>query len=147
MNDIQCVPMSYTHIEHVYEISCLSFQAPWSKESVFDELVNPMARYIIAVKEDKVIGFGGMWVILDEAHITNIAVHPEYRQCGIGIKIITELTKLCENEKITAMTLEVRKSNIKAQKLYEKFDFKVEGIRKGYYQDNKEDCLIMWKKF
>ncbi|ARC86762.1 ribosomal-protein-alanine acetyltransferase [Clostridium argentinense CDC 2741] len=130
----------------VQEISSLSFPIPWSLESIEKELTNKFARYVTLKNNDKVIGFGGMWVIFEEAHITNIALHPEYREMGYSHIILDSLESICKKEGVTAMTLEVRASNIAAQKLYEHHGFKVEGIRKGYYEDNKEDGLIMWKR-
>ena len=80
MTSVQCVPMDITHLDSVYSISCNSFHVPWSQASIMEELINPAARYVVAISEGKVIGFGGMWIILDEAHITNIAVASEYRK-------------------------------------------------------------------
>ena len=87
-----------------------------------------------------------MWKVLNEGHITNVAVHPEFRHQGIGDQLVSELLSLCEKENIDLVTLEVRKSNQNAIKLYEKHGFVAEGIRKAYYQDNKEDAIIMWKR-
>ncbi len=145
MNSINCTPMREIHIEAVHQIDILSFHTPWSEQSMLAELSNPSARYLVALKEDKVVGFGGMWFVLDEAQITNIAIHPDYRNLGIGSILLENLIKLSLKENINSITLEVRKSNINAQKLYTKFNFTVEGERKGFYLDNKEDCLIMWK--
>jgi len=145
MNNISCTPMSEIHIAAVHEIDILSFHTPWSEESMKNELSNSSARYFVALKEDEVVGFGGMWLVLDEAQITNIAIHPDYRNLGIGSILLENLIKLSLEENINSITLEVRKSNINAQKLYTKFNFAVEGERKGFYLDNKEDCLIMWK--
>lgn len=110
------------------------------------ELLNNFARYLVIKQEDKVIGYGGMWIILDEGHITNIAIHPDFRGIGAGNLILTALIDLCKAEGITALTLEVRASNTIAQNLYYKFGFELEGIRKGYYADNHEDALILWKR-
>ena len=92
------------------------------------------------------MGYAGMWIILDEGHITNIAVDPTYRRQGIGQGLLDELTKLAVERGAIAMTLEVRVSNAEAQSLYTKLGFVPRGIRKGYYQDNKEDALIMWRE-
>jgi len=99
----------------------------------------------VAVKDNLVVGYGGVWLILDEGHITNIAVHPEYRGIGVGNAILEALIEICKIEQITSMTLEVRKSNTIAQNLYKKYGFLEEGIRKNYYTDTKEDGVIMWK--
>ena len=146
MNKIECVPFNNDHILEVYEIESLSFNSPWSINALMDELVNSAARYVVAIKDKKVIGFGGMWLILDEAHITNIAVHPDYRNLKVGSLILESLIHAGEKQGTLAMTLEVRVSNINAQKLYSKYNFIVDGRRKAFYQDNKEDCLIMWRR-
>jgi len=87
-----------------------------------------------------------MWKVLDEAHITNIAVHPEFRRNNIGYLLLESLIQLARRECVQSMTLEVRKNNIIAQGLYKKYGFKEVGVRKGYYSDNDEDAIIMWKK-
>ena len=81
---------------------------------------------------------------MDEGHITNVAVHSDYRGQKIGDKLIKALVKICKDNNIISMTLEVRVSNIVAQNLYKKYGFKLAGIRKEYYSDNKEDAMIMW---
>ena len=146
MNKIECVPLTKDHILEVFEIECLSFSSPWSINALKDELLNSAARYVVAIKDEKVLGFGGMWLILDEAHITNIAVHPEYRNLKLGSLILESLIGVGEKEGTLAMTLEVRVSNINAQKLYSKYNFISKGRRKAFYPDNKEDCLIMWRR-
>jgi len=146
MSKIECVPLNKDHILQVYEIECLSFYSPWSINSLMDELLSPIARYVVAIKDKKVLGFGGMWLILDEAHITNIAVHPEFRNLKVGSLILESLITDSKKEGASSMTLEVRVSNINAQKLYSKYNFVTSGTRKAFYQDNKEDCLIMWRR-
>lgn len=146
MNNVEIFPIEDKYIEGIVNISMLSFPVSWSKTSVEEELDNKFARYVVAVKDNIVVGFGGMWVIIDEGHITNIAVHPEYRRLGIGSMLLEALIDICKLEGCLAMTLEVRKSNFKAQSLYSKYGFLQEGIRKGYYENNKEDAIIMWKR-
>ncbi|KAJ48829.1 ribosomal-protein-alanine N-acetyltransferase [Clostridium tetanomorphum] len=145
MNDINIVKASIEHIDDIFKISSLSFPVSWSKDSIEKEIkFNSNANYLVAIKNNVIIGFGGLWIILDEAHITNIAVHPEYRGIGIGSMLLYALIALCKNKSVEHMTLEVRKSNIAAQNLYKKFNFIEEGMRKKYYSDNGEDALIMW---
>lgn len=146
MDNLYIELMNDKTTKYVQEISSLSFPIPWSLQSIEKELTNKFARYVTLKLLDKVIGFGGMWVIFEEAHITNIAIHPDYRQMGYSHIILDSLESMCKSEGVTAMTLEVRASNIAAQKLYEHHGFKVEGVRKGYYEDNREDGLIMWKR-
>ncbi|NLM35462.1 MAG: ribosomal protein S18-alanine N-acetyltransferase [Clostridiales bacterium] len=146
MSRVEIVPIEDKYIEGILNVSMLSFPITWSKDSFERELTNKYARYMVAVKDDVVVGFAGMWIIIDEAHITNIAVHPEYRGFGIGNMLMDSLLSICKLENVTAITLEVRVSNQRAINLYKKFGFVEEGIRKEYYEDNKEDALIMWKR-
>lgn len=146
MSRVEIVPIEDKYIEAILNVSMLSFPITWSKDSFERELTNKYARYMVAVKDDVVVGFAGMWIIIDEAHITNIAVHPEYRGFGIGNMLMDSLLSICKLENVTAITLEVRVSNQRAINLYKKFGFVEEGIRKEYYEDNKEDALIMWKR-
>ena len=146
MNDIDILSLKLEHIDSVLIIDALCFPTPWSRESFQKEVEsNKFARYIIAKKGNVIIGYAGMWLILDEGHITNIAVHPEYRGIGTGKLLLEALIEICKIESINSLTLEVRKSNIVAQNLYKKYDFVEEGVRKEYYGDNKEDAIIMWK--
>jgi [ribosomal protein S18]-alanine N-acetyltransferase len=146
MNDVTICTLKDKYIDGILTISLLSFPITWSKDSFEKELANKFARYMVAVKDDTAVGYGGMWIIVDEAHITNIAVHPEFRGSGIASMLLEALIDACKLEGVTAMTLEVRKSNLVAQNLYSKYGFQLEGVRKGYYEDNKEDALIMWKR-
>lgn len=146
MDNIEIVTLTSEHINSILKIDALSFSTPWSRESFQNEIENnKFARYVVAKRDEMVIGYAGMWIILDEGHITNIAVHPEYRGIGAGSKLLDALIKICKIESVKSMTLEVRKSNTIAQSLYTKYGFIEEGIRKEYYADNKEDAIIMWK--
>ncbi|MBV7271708.1 ribosomal protein S18-alanine N-acetyltransferase [Clostridium thailandense] len=146
MNDIDIICLKSEHIDSVITIDTLCFAIPWSRESFQKEVdSNKFARYIVAKKNNIIIGYAGMWLILDEGHITNIAVHPEYRGIGAGNLLLEGLIEICKSESINSLTLEVRKSNIVAQNLYKKYGFVEEGLRKEYYGDNKEDAIIMWK--
>ena len=139
--------MSFGDIDQVCEIENLSFAIPWSRESFESELSqNNLARYIVAKVNGKVVAYGGMWIILDEGHITNIAVHPDYRGQKIGEKLVEALLREAKESNAERITLEVRASNDAARKLYQKQGFTDGGIRKGYYGDNREDAIIMWKK-
>ncbi len=117
----------------------------WSKESFYNELNNELARYYSAF-DDKgnLVGYAGCWQIIDEVHITNIAADKDYRRQKIGEQLLRRIIDDCYKNMAKYITLEVRVSNIPAINLYEKFGFKSFGVRKGYYQDNNEDELIMW---
>ena len=136
--------MNKDHADAVTEISNLSFSDPWKKDSYIKEVQNPVALYLVALSDNEVVGFIGTWNVLDESHITNVAVHPDFRKLKIGSMLLDSLIKICEEKhKTVSFDLEVRRSNIPAQKLYSKFNFKETGIRKGYYADNKEDAILM----
>lgn len=136
--------MKEEDIDAVLDISSLSFSICWSKNSYMEELTNPIARYLVAKIDNKIVGFVGTWIVLDESHITNIAVHPNFRKQSVASKLLEELLKYCKSQGCIAYTLEVRSSNKAAKSLYEKYNFKQDGVRKGYYEDNKEDAVIMW---
>lgn len=139
--------MELRDVDAVWEIEKLSFKTPWSKESFIEEIkAKDRARYVVAELGDTVVGYGGMWLIIDEAHITNIAVHPDYRKQKIGKRIVEKMIAVASSEGITSLTLEVRVSNTAAIKLYKDLDFQEVAIRKGYYADTNEDALIMWKR-
>ncbi|HHW71115.1 MAG TPA: ribosomal protein S18-alanine N-acetyltransferase [Clostridiales bacterium] len=138
-------PIRSYDIDKVLEIEKLCFSVPWSEESFRLEIEkNRFARYLVVKHEGEVVGYGGMWLIIDEAHITNIAIHPNYRRRGIGRFLLISLMKEAVKYGIKSMTLEVRVSNYGAQALYSELGFVKGGIRKGYYGDTQEDALIMW---
>lgn len=121
------------------------FDDPWSQESFLRELtVNNRAFYLVAEINNKIVGYAGFWLIVDEGHITNVAVDPEFRKKGIGKAIVKSLTDFGRSEGITSFTLEVRAGNIAAQNLYKSFGFLEAGVRPKYYENNGEDALIMW---
>ncbi len=138
--------MSPKHVDQVAEIEKAIFPHPWSRRSFLDELMqNRLASYIVAVTGNKVVGYAGMWLILDEAHITNVAVHPGYRKKGIGKALMLELIRRAIIAGIVKMTLEVRPSNTAARHLYAMLGFEEKGLRRHYYTDTGEDAIIMWK--
>jgi len=128
----------------VADVEEACFAIPWSRESFWKEADNPFAFYILAFDGEKVVGFIGCWITIDEAQITNVAVLPSYRNRGIGRGLLETMIREVQKKGVTAMTLEVRPSNAPALALYERFGFKTAGRRKKYYQDNGEDALIMW---
>lgn len=137
---------SIDDIDDIATIEILSFKIPWTKESFIHELtINELAMYIVAKINNKTVGYAGMWKVLEEGHITNIAVHPDLRGRKIGTGLVDVLINIAKDAKIEKLTLEVRQSNIPAQNLYSNFGFEIAGIRKRYYADNNEDALIMWK--
>lgn len=119
----------------------------WSKESFMNEIKNELARYYsLHTKNGELAGYAGCWHILEEAHITTIAIHPEFRRRKYAEALLKRIIDDCYLQKIKYITLEVRVSNTPAINLYSKYGFTSFGTRKGYYQNNNEDALIMWTK-
>lgn len=147
MIDLEFVPMQLDHVPEIMAIEKASYTTPWSRTAYIQELMeNDMANYLVALERGKVIGYCGFWLIIDEAHITTIAVHPSYRGQQIGTSLLAGIIAIAKLKGAKAMTLEVRKSNSVAKSLYAKFGFVPAGLRKAYYADNKEDAIIMWKE-
>ena len=144
--EIKIVRMTKDDIDKVFLLEELvNPKHHWSKESFYNEIANNLARYYCAkMQNGEIVGFIGVWHILEEAHITNFAVHPDYRHMQIGQAIMVGAIEGCYKEKIKYITLEVRESNTPAINLYEKFLFTSIGMRKKYYQDNNENALIMF---
>lgn len=146
MNEPVIRPMIGTDVDGVMAVEQLSFSTPWTRAAFEAEVEdNSLARYLVLDDNGTIAGFAGMWLILDEAHITNIAIHPGYRGCGLGEKLVQAIIDYARQLGATAMTLEVRVSNVTAQQLYTKLGFEAKGKRRGYYSDTGEDALIMWK--
>ncbi|MEK5034428.1 ribosomal protein S18-alanine N-acetyltransferase [Paenibacillus sp. FSL R7-0302] len=122
-----------------------AFTMPWTEEAFRNELThNHFAKYMVMELAGHIIGYAGMWAIVDEAHVTNIALLEAYRGRKWGERLLDELMKTAAYLGMQSITLEVRVSNEVAQNLYRKKGFKPAGTRKGYYSDNREDALIMW---
>ena len=139
------VPMTTKDLEVVAHIEENAFEQPWSPHSFRTELIkNDLAHYMVARLEGKVVGYGGIWVIFNEAHLTTLAVDEPYRRCGVGAALLKALMTRSAELGARRISLEVRPSNHAARSLYKKFGFKARGIRKGYYTD--EDGLVMFKK-
>jgi ribosomal-protein-alanine N-acetyltransferase len=137
--------MTLDDIDDVLKIEHASFSIPWSRESFYNELVhNNYSNYIVMEWNGQVIGYCGMWLVIDEAHITNVAVLPEFRGKKLGEALMRKAMETAKELGAKTMTLEVRVSNHVAQSLYRKLGFLNGGIRKQYYTDNQEDALVMW---
>lgn len=143
---IKIKPMEKEHVDEVLKIEEQAYgEHHWSKDSFYGELSNDLAHYHSAFDtEGNLIGYSGSWQILDEAHITTIAVKPELKRKKIGETLLHNIIEDCLKNEVKYITLEVRASNTEAISLYEKYGFKSLGTRKGYYQNNNEDALIMW---
>ena len=164
-------PMDIDDIAEVRAIERQCFSTPWPRESFRHELErNRMARYLVLRRNNadlppsrpgllqrvlgggtrpehrSIVGFAGIWMMVDEAHITTLAVSPEFQGCGLGEILLIALTELSRIENAKVLTLEVRQSNIVAQGLYGKYGFSERGIRPRYYSDDGEDALVMWSE-
>jgi len=140
--------MSKDDIDGVIKIEESAYgEHHWSKESFLNEINNELAYYYALFTSDGILaGYAGSWHILEEAHITTIAIAPKYRKRNFAQALLKRVIDDCYKEKIKYITLEVRVSNTPAINLYTKYGFASFGTRKGYYQDNNEDALIMWTK-
>ena len=148
LDEFFVVPMELKHLEGVADLEIRTFPIPWSKESFKKEIQeNKMAYYFVAIEheKEKIIGYAGMWHVVTEGHITNVAVDEDHRRKGIGQKLISALIEVATQKEMIGLTLEVRIGNRSAMSLYSKNGFMVEGYRKNYYSDTKEDAAVMWK--
>ncbi len=149
-------PMRQSDVATVAAIERIIFTMPWSSNAFGYELrANPLSHYFVArtrsVKpgidanglDPSIIGYGGFWMMLDEAHICTLGVHPDWRRRGVGELLLSSMIEAAARLNANVVTLEVRVSNLPAQRLYEKYGFSTVGVRKGYYSDNQEDALIM----
>ena len=143
-NDCLIRRMTIDDVPTVAAIEAATFPTPWSEDAFRKEITdNPVARYLVAEKDGAVIGFAGAWIILDESHITNIAILAEHRGNGYGRALTAALMQYLSNLGAAYATLEVRKSNVTAQNLYKSLGYVSVGVRKRYYEDNGEDALLM----
>ena len=136
--------MTLADVPAVAAVEAATFPMPWTEDAFRQEVTsNAVARYLVAELDGQVIGFAGAWVILDESHITNIAILAEHRGKGYGRQLTAALMQYLANLGAAYATLEVRKSNETAQNLYVSLGFIKLGVRKRYYEDNNEDALLM----
>lgn len=137
--------MVYHDIDAVLKVDEASFPTPWSREIYQREMrENKFAHYFVIEESRQIIGYVGLWIVEDDAQITNIALLPMYRGYKIGEKLFGFAVQFAMQQGATRLSLEVRESNFVAQHLYRKFGLVPGGIRKGYYPDNNEDALVMW---
>ncbi len=142
---VHLVPMRRRHLRSVLRIETQVYPHPWSLSLFLGELGLRSSRYyVVARVEGSVVGYAGLMISLDEAHVTTIAVDPAWQQHRIGSRLMINLTRAALARGARHMTLEVRVSNTAAQHMYHRFGFETEGLRKNYYAESKEDALIMW---
>ena len=135
--------MTAPDVDAVCAIEEATFARPWSRASIENELTNSCARYVVLRRSGETVGYAGMWLVIDEAHVTNVAIRKDLRGQGLGEKLMRALIQLAADSGMIWMTLEVRRSNAAAQGLYRKLGFGDVGWRKRYYEDNGEDALLM----
>ena len=137
-------PMSLADVPDVHRIERASFSVPWPEDAYRAELTgNRLAAYLVARAGAAVVGYGGIWMMVDEAHITTFAIEPAWRRQRLGETLLVALLDLAIARRAREATLEVRLSNAPARRLYEKYGFRPVGVRPRYYSDNGEDALIM----
>ncbi|MCO7175500.1 ribosomal protein S18-alanine N-acetyltransferase [Sporolactobacillus kofuensis] len=145
LNAVNIRPMTTEDIDQVMVVEYSAFDVPWSRKAFENELTNNhFANYFVAELEGKIIGYCGVWVIVDEAHITNLAVLSGYRGFKVGETLLRQVILYAVSQRAHSISLEVRVSNTIAQNLYRKLGFRDGGIRKNYYSNNGEDALVMW---
>ena len=164
MSKVRIRPAAPEDVDSMTALDALCFSAPWSRKSFESEVCeNPLARYLVAEAVEEIpageggrtagtgegrkpwlAGYAGLWAVGEEGHITNVAVHPDCRRRHLGRLLVASLISETYREGLRDYTLEVRVSNLPAIRLYEDFGFREAGVRKGYYEDNNEDAMIMW---
>jgi ribosomal-protein-alanine N-acetyltransferase len=142
---LEIAPMSVDDIGDVLRVEAQCFSTTWPRNAFLNELTeNRLAHYFVGRAEEATIAYGGLWVILEDAHITTVAVDPAYQGKGYGERMLVWLLDEAINRGASWITLEVRESNQTAQNLYKKYGFTVVNTRRGYYSDNDENALVMW---
>ena len=145
---VRIVPMNGDHLDEVAELERICFSVPWSRNMLAEELDNLLSAFLVALDDsDKVVGYAGVQVILDEGYITNVAVRPECRRQGIAAKLLQVFLDFARANQLAFLTLEVRASNYDAIALYGSRGFRSVGRRKNYYEHPKEDAIIMTLEF
>ncbi|MDD5259809.1 MAG: ribosomal protein S18-alanine N-acetyltransferase [bacterium] len=144
--DIKYERLKEEDLEAILKIEQASFPVPWTRSMFEQELHIPTSHFFVAkaLPGKEIVGYAGYWQVVDELHLINFAVHPEYRRQGLGKHLLFYI--LCDGKRLglKKATLEVRASNQAAQRLYEQLGFKNIALRKSYYADNQEDAVIMW---
>lgn len=138
--------MEKKDVAKVAELERVCFSMPWSERSIAGELKNKAARYCVLERNGEIVAYAGMWIVFNEAHVTNIAVTPACRRQGLGLFMMCCMMKLALTCGATEMTLEVRERNIAAQELYARCGFEKAGVRPRYYQDTGESAYILWNR-
>ena len=145
---VRIVPMNGDHLDEVAELERICFSVPWSRNMLAEELDNLLSAFLVALDDnDRVVGYAGLQVVLDEGYITNVAVRPECRRQGVAAKLLQVFLDFARANRLAFLTLEVRASNYDAIALYGSRGFRSVGRRKNYYEHPREDAIIMTLEF
>jgi len=144
LRTLRLVALDESHLGDLVRIERVSNGAPWSEQAFRNELGHAHGLFRVALLDGKPVGYAGAWLLVDEAHVTTVAVDPEFRQRGIARRLMEELLREAARRGMTCCTLEVRAGNVAALALYESMAFVRAALRKGYYPDNREDAVVMW---
>lgn len=144
LRTLRLVDLAPEHLARILEIEKLVNSAPWSEQSFRNEIDYPHGRFRVALVEGEVVGYGAMWLVVDEAHITTVAVDPEWQRMGIGRRLMIDLLQDAKERGMECSSLEVRRGNAAAIRLYEELGYEQSAIRRRYYPDNQEDAVVMW---
>ncbi|MDR0840239.1 MAG: ribosomal protein S18-alanine N-acetyltransferase [Christensenellaceae bacterium] len=142
--EISFRPLQKADVPRIAELERLCFRSPWSEKALLGEVRNKVAHYRVGIVDGCIAAYAGMWLLFDEAHITNVAVAPDCRRRGFARLLMREMFRTALLHGAGHMTLEVRETNLGAQALYAGLGFLQSGRRKGYYSDTGEDALILW---
>ncbi len=142
---LEITAMTPDDVPAVLQIESLSFTSAWPQNAFMNEIRdNKLAHYFVGRLDGRIVAYGGIWVILEDSHVTTIAVHPDQRGRKLGEEMLIHLLDRAIAQNASWITLEVRESNETAQRLYRKYGFTVVSTRRGYYSDNNENALVMW---
>ena len=137
-------PIRAEHIPAILLIESMVHGAPWSEKSFQNEIDHPHGLFLVAIMDGNVVGYGGLWLVIDEAHVTTLAVSEHCRRQGIGARLMIQLLETAISMGMVCSTLEVRAGNVAAINLYRKLGYQETATRRGYYPDNNEDAIVMW---
>ncbi|MBN2307582.1 MAG: ribosomal protein S18-alanine N-acetyltransferase [Candidatus Hydrogenedentes bacterium] len=141
--ELQYVPLAQEHLDRIMAIEVEAYPEPWTRGMFVDELRNPRSHFDVVFLDEALVGYGGFWLVLDEAHITSVTVCRDQRGRGYGRRLMEHLLERARTVGARLATLEVRMSNLTARNLYLSLGFRPVGIRKDYYPRSHEDAMVM----
>lgn len=147
MSGRQIVPLEEKWLDQMAQMETLCFSDPWNRQALAEELNSPLARYVLCAEGEKLLGYAGARMVLEECQVVNVATRPDCRRQGVAFWLMETLLDIARRQGREYATLEVRQSNLPALRLYQKLGFAPQGIRPGYYENPREDALLMICKF